>query len=227
MTLLQTVEENIILSKRDKKYLNINKKYKDLCKTIGEEKSNQWINKVCDITLKYQNLLSQRFCLYDTETTGIGNDDEIIELGILDSKLEFEYNQLFNPNIPILKAAENVHGISNDIVKTMPKFSKHQTQIQEFFDKYELSLAYNGEFDVRLIKQTCFSHNINQIKLPALYDPLMDMSLWCGNWNKKYSSFKYLKLEGGHRAIDDCKQMIKVIELISSLDVERLKHEYI
>ena len=226
MTLLETVEENLTLSKRDKKYLNINKKYKDLCKKIGEQKSNQWIEEVCNITLKFQHLLSQRFCLYDTETTSTGNDDEIIELGILDSRLEFEYNQLFNPNKQIAKAAQDVHGISHDIVKTMPKFSEHRTQIQEFFDRYELSLAYNGEFDVRLIKQTCFTHNIDQIKLPALYDPLKDMSLWCGNWNQKYSSFKYLKLEGGHRAIDDCKQMLKVIDLIASLDVERLKNEY-
>lgn len=226
MTLLETVQENLSLSKRDKKYLNINKKYKDLCKIIGEQKSNDWIDKVCHITLKYQSLLSQRFCLYDTETTGTGNDDEIIELGIIDSKLEFEYNQLYKPNKSISKAAENVHHISNEMVSSMPKFYEHKTHVQEFFNKYEMSLAYNGEFDVRLIKQTCFSHNIEQIKLPALYDPLMDMSLWCGNWNKKHSSFKYLKLEGGHRAVDDCKQMLKVIELIASLDVERLSAEY-
>ncbi len=53
----------------------------------------------------------------DTETTGIGLSDVVIEVAVVDSNGEMLFNGLINPERPIPEESSKVHGITNEMVK--------------------------------------------------------------------------------------------------------------
>ncbi len=66
---------------------------------------------------------SDPWLVVDTETTGVGPDDEIVELGALvfhGGRVTDRRNVLVKPSKPIPEEATAVHGITNDIVASCP-----------------------------------------------------------------------------------------------------------
>lgn len=99
---------------------------------------------------------------FDTETTGFGPDDEVIQFaGILtDANMNIidVVNFYCNPAKIIPREAVNVHGLTNaDVYKL-----SHGHFIDEFIFKYDwlvnpkdiVFIGYNVEFDVRLVNQS-------------------------------------------------------------------------
>ena len=103
--------------------------------------------------------------VFDTETTGLpvcpGNPDEkqprIIEIAYMlfncDSRMKsFEFSSLCNPGIPIPKKITEITGISNDMVKDKPPFSRHIGQISEHLEKCDIIVAHNLSFDIGMLE---------------------------------------------------------------------------
>ena len=56
------------------------------------------------------DMLDSNYLILDTETTGLGNDDEVIQLSMIDNKY-LKYKKYFFPKVLIKPAAMKVHGI--------------------------------------------------------------------------------------------------------------------
>ena len=224
------VEHNLTQTKKGL-YSNLLKRYKELATINGIVSAKKWANVVPNIALKFRNIQNGgvgRVCVFDTETTGIGTDDEIVELSIVDYN---DYNNLFydctyKPTKPISTASEAVHGIGNKDVENCPSWSEEHFKIQEYFNQYNLCIAYNSSFDERLIKQTDYIHSTPATTLPEVYDVLKDISTFIGIWDKKYFGYRWTKLEGGHRALGDCQKLIEVMNQISMLDIEKYNETF-
>ena len=64
------------------------------------------------ISQKQQEVLAAGAALIlDTETTGLGDEDEVIQLGIVDLEEWVLFNSLFRPTIEVSPGALAVHGI--------------------------------------------------------------------------------------------------------------------
>ena len=63
-----------------------------------------------------------KYILLDTETTGAGEDDRVIQLGfmVLDGKNVQVYNDLCSSPVPIGYGAMEVHGITPDQIEGKP-----------------------------------------------------------------------------------------------------------
>jgi DNA polymerase III subunit epsilon len=179
------------------------------------EKSTEWSRTI---------LKDERWCILDTETTGLSNNAEIVQIGILCSSGE-EYQTLVKPTIEIEIGASRIHGIHDeDIVQALP-FE------QVFLDVWKLLrdrdvIIYNAEFDLKVIRNSLKARGI-QIAFPtsdrrgcriftnggSIHCAMQYYSQYVGEWNEYYGNYKWQKLPGGdHSALGDCKATLEVIK---------------
>jgi len=99
--------------------------------------------------------LSRPIVFFDVETTGLNvGKDKIIELALLKvypDGSEEEKVWRFNPQIPISKEAEAVHGISNFDLKDEPVFEDIADEIFHFFENSDLAGFNSNKFDLPLL----------------------------------------------------------------------------
>lgn len=102
---------------------------------------------------------SQAFIVFDTETTGLKKDDQIIEIAAY--KCNFSngafrpYDILWfyiNPGRPIPEEVTEINGITDEMVKNAPSERKAYEMIKNFFGNNPVVGAYNSSFDIKMMK---------------------------------------------------------------------------
>ena len=90
--------------------------------------------------------------ILDTETTGMGNTAEVIELSVINTKGETLLDTLIEPRAKRMNPyAQRVHGISYSMLKGAPKWTEVLPQLSEIADKRTI-LAWNASFDARMLE---------------------------------------------------------------------------
>lgn len=92
-----------------------------------------------------------REIILDTETTGLdAKVDEIIEIGcveVYDRRITGRhYHQYIRPNGHITAGAEAVHGISNEMLASKPRFAEVADAFLEFIGDAQI-VIHNADFD--------------------------------------------------------------------------------
>ena len=84
----------------------------------------------------------------DTETTGFSPaaGDAVVEIAIVDDTGQTLINTLVNPQRRIPWQASNVHGISDDMVRSKPKLEQILPRILEIISGEQV-VIYNASFD--------------------------------------------------------------------------------
>jgi DNA polymerase-3 subunit epsilon len=104
-----------------------------------------------ELTLK----LERPICFLDVETTGVDVEkDRIVELSILKlfpDGLENLKSIRINPGISIPKEASDIHGITDDLVKDLPKFEAYSKGIFDFIQDSDVVGYNSNRFDVPFI----------------------------------------------------------------------------
>lgn len=93
------------------------------------------------------------YTVVDTETTGLGNYDKIIEIAaarVRNGKIVDSFQQLLNPGMPISPGASKVNGITNAMVKNCPPFSSIKDGFLSFIGSDPI-VGHNVTFDLRFI----------------------------------------------------------------------------
>lgn len=94
-----------------------------------------------------------RQVVLDTETTGLEVEQghRIIEIGCVElinrRRTDRSYHRYLHPEREIDSAAEQVHGISREMLANQPRFRDIATELLEFIGGAEL-VIHNAEFDV-------------------------------------------------------------------------------
>ncbi len=108
-----------------------------------------------------QNLVTTRnWCVVDTETTGLENTDQVIEIGIVDSSGEILFESRVRPTVKLNRKAIAKHGIKKADLKSAPQWPEIAAEIERVCAGKQV-FAYNAEYDERLIKQTSKAFRIN------------------------------------------------------------------
>jgi DNA polymerase III subunit epsilon len=114
------------------------------------------------------------FC--DVETTGLGHHDRIVSfggIGMISRDLTkggpgLAYLYLvFNPGTENHRAAERIHGFSDSALRLQDPFAAHAADVWRFLTSYELVVAHNAAFDLRVINR-----ELRLSGLPALTGPV-------------------------------------------------------
>ncbi len=161
-------------------------------------------------------LSNKRIIYYDLETTGLNNDDNIIEIAGKDNNNNI-FNKLINPECEINDKIVNLTGITNNKIKYRNTIEQNREKIEEWFDfnnKDIYLIAHNGDnFDFKFLKKS-FEINCKQIDTLKFFKKLINQQSYS---MKNLCNLFNIKIEGHHRALSDVimleKLFIKGIEL--------------
>lgn len=175
-----------------------------------------------------QALLSENIVFLDTETTGLGTDDEIIEISIIDKHGEILLDTLIKPVKSIPASSSKIHNITNWQVRNSPTWPEIYQNYRDVV-KNKTVIIYNRKFDNRLLRQTCGKYRLTTPRIKTIC--LMELySLYEGVINRRTGEYKWFKLidaiEGNgiittgsfHRALGDTSASRKLLYFIAGKD---------
>ena len=150
----------------------------------------------------------------DTETTGFSPEDMVIEVGVVDLRVETLFETFVKPSIPIPPDAMAVNHITDDMVADAPQWTEIWPALKGVMESRFVGM-YNADFDLRLMKQTHARYWLDW--------PMDDKHFFCvmklyaaffGEPSRRGRGFRFHKLEAAgtacgiplpnsHRAVDD------------------------
>lgn len=179
-----------------------------ICRIIFSDTKNQMID------------LESDFVILDTETTGLDERAEIVELSIIDQRGNTLFDRLIKPKRRIPRDAEQIHGISNTDVENADSWSDVYAGVRNILEGRNVAI-YNAEYDTRIIQQTCKLHDLAMIKFNPVCVMLHYAKYW-GEWNYSRGNYKWQKLthaakqqgleiKNAQRALGDCMMTLAVL----------------
>ena len=108
-----------------------------------------------------------RQVVLDTETTGLEPEQghRVIEIGCVElvnrRKTGRKFHRYLRPDRPIDRAAQHVHGITDEFLATQPKFAEVVDELVEFLGGAEL-VIHNAAFDIAFL-----DHELARLPGPA------------------------------------------------------------
>lgn len=97
---------------------------------------------------------------FDTETTGVDDDAEIIQFGIVNSHGKVLLDTLIQCEGVISPEAQAVHGITKESLKNAPTWLDAHNAICTVLERADMIKAYNIQFDLRMLRQTAKRHGL-------------------------------------------------------------------
>ncbi|MBC7087325.1 MAG: PolC-type DNA polymerase III [Tissierellales bacterium] len=187
------------------------------------------INDEKEIITNYdKNDSLNNFVVFDIETTGLSpRTDKITEIGavkIKDGLIIDKYEQLINPGIPIPSNITSLTGITDEMVKDMPKIEDIMPEFLNFIGD-SILVAHNASFDVSFIRETCNNMRV-ELKNAVLDTLELSRALFPNLKSHKLNVIaKFLDVEliNHHRAVDDAKAtadiLIKMLDILKDKDI--------
>lgn len=158
----------------------------------------------------------KKFVILDTETTGLGNRDEIIELALLSPNGDVLYNERFMPSCSIGKEATKIHGITKKDLKDCSTITEAGSLIKKAIGKRQI-IAYNAKFDARLYAQSVKNINNGYAPVGEWFCAMDIYAQFVGEINPQTGTYKWQKLQGGdHTALGDCEATLSIIKTMAS-----------
>lgn len=167
-------------------------------------------------SVKWARMIIQdpsKWIILDTEATGIGKDDVVVQLAIINLDAKSLLNTYIKPlrRVNLSREAVALHGITHEMLIDAPHYKDIYSRIQKEIGEKGI-IAYNADYDRRLLKQTAYQDGAPTIKA-VWHCAMLQYSRYRGQWNKKRQSYTYQKLpDGDHSAVGDCKATLAVIK---------------
>jgi len=140
-----------------------------------------------------RKILEARPVYLDTETTGLENSDEIIEISIIDDDGQVLFESLVKPSQPIPVSATSIHGITNEDVQNALNWPAVWPQVRSvLFGR--LIVIYNEAFDLRMMQQSHARYRLPWKERLNTFDLLKLYAEFRGEWDPKRRSYRYHSL---------------------------------
>ncbi len=168
-----------------------------------------------------RNLLAHPFYVLDTETTGLGAEDEIVQIGIVDRDGVALMNQMIKPTIAIGPGAAAVHGISDRDVFEAPSFARVYSKLSALLAGQAV-VAYNMDFDWRMLQQTAARYGLPSVRIGKLNCAMQQYARFKGLrksngrnyvWHKLGNAARQegIEIRWAHDALDDARMTLALI----------------
>ena len=173
--------------------------------------------------------------ILDTETTGLGDDAEVVELALVDCAGAVLLDTLVRPSGPVPAEAAAIHGITDAMLAEAPTWSAIHARFCDLVEGRQV-VIYSREFDTRVISQTARRYGL---PAPQGFDLVLDHGpIHCamqayarfrGEWNAEKGQYRWQKLSAAaqqqgvtvtnaHRALGDCLMTLGVVRAMASTE---------
>lgn len=141
-----------------------------------------------------RSVLKNRPVYLDTETTGLKQTDEIIEISIIDDDGNSLIETLVKPSQAIPPDATAIHGISNEEVQSARAWPIVWPEIRSaLFGR--MVVIYNADFDLRMLQQSHARYRLPWKERLNAFDLLKLYSEFRGEWDSRRNSYRYQSLD--------------------------------
>ena len=158
----------------------------------------------------------ERFAIIDTETTGFGKTDRLVEIAVVlveGKEIIKEWETLINPERDISNS--NIHGITSELVSLAPTFAEINSELSRLISG-TIMVAHNISFDQRMLEQE-FSRVKKDNDLGVGFCTLQATKLKLESACKQYG----ITNVSAHRALTDARAtaliFIKIMEQSGSV----------
>ena len=170
--------------------------------------------KVYDVSL----LRDKTLIAFDTETSGAYPlDSEIVEIGFVkwkNGEIVDQFQTLVRPDRLMSDFIIGIHGITNEMVATAPRFGEVADHVVDAFNSADYLVAHHCPFDMGFI-----SYELERVGgrfpvSPSLCSSLIARNHLQGPLNHKLQTLiPFLGIEKGdaHRALDDARACLEVV----------------
>jgi len=145
--------------------------------------------------LEAGRILTAHPVFLDTETTGLEDGDQIVEICVLDHDGSVLVDSLVKPACRIAPAAAAVHGITEEAVQAAPLWPEVWPAVEAVL-RGRLVAIYNAPFDLRMIEQSHRAHGL--AGRPPRVDTRCLMELYArfrGDWSARRGGYRWHRLE--------------------------------
>lgn len=169
-------------------------------------------------------LADERAVILDTETTGLGDADQVIEVAVIDIHGNVLLDTLCRHCLPgpIPPDASRVHGITDEMIKTAPVFPEIYGDLKAILQRASRVIVYNAAYDARLIEQTMSAWGLENFESAPFDCAMLSYAAFWGEYNEYHNSYRWQRLataaarfgaetNGAHRALDDARMALEVI----------------
>jgi DNA polymerase-3 subunit epsilon len=167
--------------------------------------------------------------IFDTDTTGltlhpsapVEKQPRVIEFGgvllsLENGEIEEEFSLLINPGAPLPEEIVKITGITDSDLRDAPTFEATLPQLRRIFGSARTVVAHNLPFDRAIIHGELRRANITDFPWPAR--EMCTMGMYRAEWGRDprlvelYEAVMGHPLAQTHRALDDVKAMVEVIQ---------------
>lgn len=171
--------------------------------------------------------------ILDTETTGLDDDAEVVELAVIDCAGTVLLDTFVRPSGSVPAEAAAIHGITDTMLADAPTWSEIHDRFCDLVEGRQV-VIYSREFDTRVISQTARRYGL---QAPQCLDLAHDGSaVHCamqayaelhGEWSEEKGRYRWQKLstaaqqqgvkvENAHRALGDCLMTLGVVRAMAN-----------
>jgi DNA polymerase III subunit epsilon len=162
--------------------------------------------------------ITRPLAFIDLETTGVNlGQDRVIEIGMIKILADGDKSvkrKLINPEMSIPAAATEIHGISDDMVKSAPTFKQVAHEIKQFLDGCDLGGYNSNRFDIPLLMEEFLRVEIEfdmkgrrLIDVQKIFHMMEQRTL-----SAAYKFYCAKTLEGAHSAEVDARATMEILE---------------
>jgi DNA polymerase-3 subunit epsilon len=187
-----------------------------------------------DICIKQaQKWIEAQGIYLDTETTGLGGKDQIVQIAIVDHDGKVLIDTLVKPTIEIPLGATAIHGITNKDVAGAPSWRDIYQRVRGLMHG-RCVVIYNASYDLQMIRQSSaaygldFDCDVNPPMVALFQCAMLVYAEYYGEWNDYRESWKWQRLENAchqqgidvsditaHQAAGDCEMTRRLVRAMS------------
>lgn len=180
--------------------------------------------------ISFGELKDEDYVILDTEATGFGKDDEVIELGIIDKHGNRLYDGLLKPLDGHINSEEAmaVNQISERDLQEAPSIEAEWERIKEAIGNRPI-VTYNLAFDRRMMIQTAQMHGIAEEESKSIWNNAKCIMQSYAEYKESYKAITLqnairdygIDYEQVHRATDDCLVTKQLIDAVVKLEEQK------
>lgn len=169
-----------------------------------------------------QELLNGDYVFADTETTGVTNKDQVVELAFADNTGKMVYHSYFKPTVPMNPEATAVSGITNEMLADKPSMKEEWEHIKKVLNGRKF-VFYNLGFDERMYRKTCEALGIPKNEVDdifkgatcsmLLYSQYLDISPWIKMEEGAHA--EGINIVQDHLADSDVNMMVQLLRAVA------------
>lgn len=163
-----------------------------------DEDESQAIVSREQVSKAVRDLLAENPVFLDTETTGLEEDDEVVEIAVVDVGGNVLFDELIRPHMEILGRAIEVHGITNEMVENARSFEECVDDLGKVLALTHV-IIYRAEFDLRMLAQSAEACNIVGLSKNNYASVNCAMELYAdfyGEWDENHQHCRWQSLTG-------------------------------